>query len=119
MFKLEDLYSAYEKCISQFHIDVALNRTRLKEEILDHFQKYKIQEQSDGRHIILLFPEGMRALLQNTCLQSKLKSEAVQMARVAKLIHNAMFQTENKSNLKAIFQLTNCQKDFVPYSLNT
>ena len=103
MFKLEDLYSAYEKHISQFHIDVALNRTRLKEEILDHFHKYKIQEQSDGRHIILLFPEGMRALLQNTCLQSKLKSEAVQMASVAKLIRNAMFQTENKFKFEGHF----------------
>ena len=71
VFKLEDLYSAYEKRISQFYINVALNRTRLKEEILDHFQKYKIQGQSEGRHIIMLIPEGMRAFLQNTCLQSK------------------------------------------------
>jgi len=27
VFKLEDLYTAYEKRIRQFHIDVALNRT--------------------------------------------------------------------------------------------
>ncbi len=45
VFKLEDWYTAYKKRIRQFHIDVALNRTCLKEEILDHFQKYGIQEQ--------------------------------------------------------------------------
>ena len=44
----------YEKCIRQFHIDLAL----VKEEILDHFQKYEIQR----RHVIFIFPEGMHEL---------------------------------------------------------
>ncbi len=50
---------------------MALNRTRLKEEILDHFQKYGIQEQYDGRHVRFLFPKEMWELLQNTILKSE------------------------------------------------
>jgi len=47
---------------------VVLNRIYLKEEILDLFQKYRIQEQFDGSHIFI-FLEGMRKLSQNTYSQ--------------------------------------------------
>ncbi len=46
----------------------------------------------NGRHVIFLFPKGMWELLQNTWL----KSETIQLASVAKLIRNAMFQTDDK-----------------------
>ena len=117
VFKLKDLYAAYEKNIRQFHIDVALNRTRLKEEILDHSQKYGIQEQYDGKHVIFIFPEGISEILQNACFQSTLKSEAMQLASVAKLNRTAMFQTEKKFKFEGKFP-NSCQKDSVPYSLN-
>ena len=38
VFKLEDLNAAYEKRLRHFHIDVALNRTRLKERFLTIFK---------------------------------------------------------------------------------
>jgi len=53
--------------------------------ILDHFQKYGIQEQCDGWHYVFIFHEGMRESLQNACFQS-----AMQLASVAKLIFTAM-----------------------------
>ena len=49
-----------------FNIHTSINRSRLKGELLDFFQKYKIQEQSDGKHIILLFPKGMQEILLRT-----------------------------------------------------
>ena len=85
----------------------------MKGELLDFFQKYKIQEQSDGKHVILLFPKGMQEILLST---SQCKSEVVQLASVAKCIRNEMFQAESKFKFEGHFP-SNCQKDSIPYSL--
>jgi len=38
----------------------------------------------------------MQELLQNVCFPSQYKSETVQLASIAKLIRNKMFNTEEK-----------------------
>lgn len=113
MFPLAELHAAYEERLKEFNIDTSINRSRLKKELLDFFQKYEIQEQSDGKRIILIFPDGMQELLHST---TQCKSEVVQMASVAKIIRDEMFQTECKFKFDGHFP-SNCQKDSVPYKL--
>ncbi len=96
VFKLADLHAAYEKRLEQLNITTSINRTRLKGELLDYFQKYGIQEQSDGKNVVLLFPKGMQELLQSSCILSECKSEASQIASVAMIIRREMFQNESK-----------------------
>ena len=117
VFKLADLHAAYEKRIEQLiNVRTSINRTRLKGELLDYFQKYGIQEQSDGKNVILIFPKGMQELLQSSCILSECKSEAVQFANVAKIIRKEMFQNETNFKFEGGFPIS-CQKDSVPYSL--
>ena len=35
---------------------------------MEHFQEDGMQEQSDGKHVIFVFPEGMHSLLGNISL---------------------------------------------------
>ncbi len=72
-----------------------------------------MQEQSDGKQVILLFPKGIKQILNIT---SQCKSDVVQLASVAKYIRNEMFQEESKFKFDGHFP-SNCQKDSVPYSL--
>ncbi len=53
--------------MEQLNITTSINRTRLKGELLDYFHKYGIQEQSDGKNVVLLFPKGMQEILQSSC----------------------------------------------------
>ena len=39
-----------------------MNKTRLKEDIINHFFDYGIQEQSSGTNTVLVFPEGIKFL---------------------------------------------------------
>ena len=37
-----------------------MNKTRLKEDIINHFFYYGIQEQSSGTNTVLVLPEGIK-----------------------------------------------------------
>ena len=49
-------------------ITSSINRARLKRELMEHFQEHGMQEQSDGKQVIFVFPEGMHSLLGNISL---------------------------------------------------
>ena len=112
-FKLAELHTAYESSL----INLSANRTRLKVELLEHFQEWGIQEQTDGKNIVLFFPEGMHSLLKNITLPSQLNSEALKLAAVAKLVRSEIFQGDESFKFDGNFPL-DCQNDSVPYNLN-
>ena len=112
-FKIAELHTAYESSL----INLSANRTRLKVELLEHFQECGIQEQTDGKNIVLLFPEGMYSRLKNITLPSQLNSKVLKLAAVAKLVRSEIFQGDESFKLDGKFPL-DCQKDSVPYNLN-
>ena len=83
VFKLGELCTAYEKRIKHLHSDATANKTHFKGELLDYFKQ--IQEQSDGRKVVLIFPKGMK-----TRMPSHYTSEAAQLASVAKMVCSEM-----------------------------
>ncbi len=104
--------------MKKLRVDFSTNRSRLKEELTDYFKEHGIQEQSEGKNVILLFPEGMHSLLQNmSSLHSQINSETLQLASVAKIIRQEIFQEENNFQFGCKFP-PNCQKECVPYNLN-
>ncbi len=78
VFKLIELHTAYESRLKTLNFDSSINRTRLKKELLDYFKGHGIQEQSDGKQVIFVFPEGMQTLLKNVSIPSQMTSEALQ-----------------------------------------
>ena len=113
-FKLGELCTAYEQRIKYFISDATVNKTRFKCELLDYYKQYGIQEQTDGRHVILIFPKGMKTIVQNACFSSHCTSEASQLASVAKLLRSEISDMDNFT-FDGNFPY-DCQKDSVPYS---
>ena len=114
-FKLGELCTAYEQRIQYFISDATVNKTRFKCELLDYYKQYGIQEQTDGRHVVLIFPKGMKTIVQNACFSSHCTSEASQLASVAKLLRSEISDMDNFT-FDGNFPY-DCQKDSVPYSL--
>ena len=84
---------------------------------MEHFQECGIQELTDGKKIVLLFPDGMHSLLKNITLPSQLNSEALKLAAVAKQVHWEIFRGDESFKFDGKFPL-DCQQDSVPYNLN-
>ena len=60
VFKLAELHTAYQSRLKTLNINSSSNRTQLKREIMEYFQEHGMQEQSDGKHAIFVFPEGIK-----------------------------------------------------------
>ena len=75
----------------------------------------QLSRNSDGKNTLLLFPEGMHEVLENARLISDYKNEALQIAKVAKVIREEMFVHEHFKFSGSFPQ--NCQGASLPYSL--
>ena len=109
IFKLSDLHGVYQICLEDLGVDISINKTRLKNELLEHFKHSAVQEQYDGKNTLLLFPEGMHEVLENV---SDYKNEAL---KVAKVIREEMFVHEHFKFSGSFPQ--NCQGASLPYGL--
>ena len=63
VFKLAELHTT-------LNVTSSINRTRLKKQLMEHFQEHGMQEESDGKHVIFVFPEGIHSLLRKISLPS-------------------------------------------------
>ncbi len=107
-----ELCRVYEQ--RTFILDATVNKTRFKGELLDHYKQHGMQEHSDGRHVVLIFPDWMKTIMQNACFSSHSKSETTQLASVAKLVCS---EISNINNFMFDGNFANdCQKDSVPYT---
>ena len=115
VFTLSEVHKTYQDCLLNLGVDVQINKSRLKTELLEHFQNLAIQEQFDGRSCLLVFPDGMHEVLQATKLQSNYKSETLQIAEIAKNIREDIF-AHGSFKFSGSFP-RNCQNTSVPYNL--
>ena len=74
-----------------------------------------VQEQSNGKKVLLVFPDGMHEMFQSAKLLSDYKSEALQISRIARDICRKYFEHEYFKFLGSFPQ--NCQIISVPYNL--
>lgn len=63
IFKLTDLHAIYEDRLRKLGLDTSINKTRLKNNIIDHFLDSGIQEQTDGTNTLLVFPKGISIII--------------------------------------------------------
>ena len=62
LFKLADMHSLYVNRLEDLGIKKLVNKTRLKEQLLERFPE--VQEQFDGRNTVIIFKEGMINILK-------------------------------------------------------
>ena len=63
LIKLSDLHSLYESRLEDLGNAKSVNKTRLKERLLEYFKQ--AQERFDGRNTFLVFKQGMRNMIQD------------------------------------------------------
>ena len=110
MFKVKEHRCLYQKRLKEFGYDVEINRSKFKESIRNYFESSGIQEQSDGKNKILIFPEGIKSLLKNAFDVHDYQEEVLLFAEVAKICRNELFKEENAS-FEGKFA-SNCQQLF-------
>lgn len=114
---MEHSFSSCLTCIGYAKSIFTINKTCLKTELLEHFETSAVQEQSDGKKVLLVFPDGMHEMFQSAKLLSDYKSEALQISRIARDIRREMFAHEHFKFSGSFPQ--NCQSISVPYKLQS
>jgi hypothetical protein len=89
-----------------------VNRTRLKEQLLQHFAGEGIQSQTCGREAVLIFPDGMTEMLRKYAEEKNADEDVLTLYRAAKILRQAMFETTTDHDCARFPK--NCQADSVP-----
>ena len=81
--KFSALHQLHEKHLCDLGVQKEINRTRLKNKILEYFPQ--AQEHSDGKNKYLIFEQGMQQMLIQTA-SNNYEHETVLLAKVAKIL---------------------------------
>ena len=108
MFKVKELRCLYQKRLKEFGYDIETNKSKFKESILNYFENSGIQEQSDGKNKILIFPEGIKSLLKiafdiHDCQEEALNTYRTAVSPTLDLLCHEDFnvgRSEAKSNIE-------------------
>ena len=111
---LTELHKLFIDRLQDFGIKKEVNRTRLKSSILSHFPG-KLQEQSDGKTVLLVFNEGMASFLREELWKHDYESDALTLAKAARIVRREIFH-EPGFHFHGTFP-SNCQILFVPSCL--
>ena len=111
---LTELHQLYMNRLQDFGIQKDVNKTRLKSRILSQFHG-KLQEQSDGKNVLLVFNKGMASFLREELWKHDYESDALILAKAARIVRCAMLD-EPEFHFDGSFP-SNCQIVSVPSSL--
>jgi hypothetical protein len=113
-FKVSELHRLYENRLRDLGMDKETNRTRFKENIIGYFPE--AQEQSDGKHKVLVFPEGMQQMLKQA-MACDHEGDVLVLAKAAKIVRKEITNFEG-FHFDGTFP-SNCQHQSVPSNLKT
>ncbi len=116
LFKLSELSSLYTQRLQDVGINKIINKTRLKNALLDHYTGV-LQEQTDGRNTVLVFQEAISSLLKDALKQRDFSEDAEILARAATIVRKDIF-SHNCFNFSGCFPL-DCQSKCLPSSLKS
>ena len=112
LFKIKDLHSLSTKRLADLGIEKCINKTVLKHSILDHFKT--AHSQYDGKAVILVFNEGMQAMLKNA-IRNRHCAKGAQILRQAANIVRKDILDHSGFRFSGKFS-KQCQEKSVPMS---
>ena len=89
-FKFSALHQLYEERLQCLGVEKEINRTRFKEQVLAYFPR--AQEQSDGKHKILVFDLGMQKMMKQA-MACDYEGDALLLAKAAKIVEEMLSST--------------------------
>ena len=102
----------YENRLKDFGYDTEVNKGAFKDSIKKQFDGFGLEEQSDGKNEIFVFPEEMQKLLRDAFKTRDYQSEALLFAKLAKICRSELFGEET-----AFFSGSfpeDCQQNLLP-----
>ena len=112
LFKIKDLHSLYTKRLTDLGIEKCINKTVLKQSILDHFKTAHCQY--DGKGAIIVFNEGMQAMLKSAIRNRHCAKDAQILRQAANIVRKDILN-HNGFRFSGKFS-KQCQEKSVPMS---
>ena len=112
LFKIKGLHSLYTQRLTDLGIEKCINKTVLKQSILDHFKT--AHSQYDVKDAIIVSNEGMQAMLKNS-IQNRHCAKDAQILRQAANIVRKDILDHNRFRFSGKFS-KQCQEKSVPMS---
>lgn len=81
---MSDMHGSSQEYLKNFGVDFNINKMHLKRELFKHFETSAVQEQSDGKNVLLVFMH-----------ESDYRYEALQSLRIASDICREIFAHEH------------------------
>ncbi len=78
------MHSLYVKRLQELGVNKSINKTRLKNDVLEYFPES--QEQQDGKSIVIVFREGMRNMLKEALKKRDFTEDAFILAKAAAIV---------------------------------
>ena len=92
----------YQQCLNEIGEDITSNKTRLKDMLLQHFSEMGVQEQSDGKKTVPVFPEGMQYKLQDVLDLNNHNSKNLLFTKVAKMCREEMLSVNCQFSVSSL-----------------
>ncbi len=115
LFKLSEVHSLYVKRLQELGVNKSINKTRLKNDVLEYFPES--QEQQDGKSIVIVFREGMRNMLKEALKKRDFTEDAFILVKAAAIVRSDILNHEC-FKFTGSFQ-KNCQENSSPSSLKS
>ena len=94
LFKLSELHSLYVNRLEDLGVSKSINKTRLKNDLLEHFPES--QEQQEGKSTLIVFREGMKNMLKEALKKRDFNEDAWILAKAAVIVRKDIFNHELK-----------------------
>ena len=95
LFKVKELHEMYQNRLKDIGYGFEVNKNAFKESILRHFEEYGLQERSDSKNKIFVFPKGGggggQHLLKDAFKDRDYQPEALLFSKVANICRNELF----------------------------
>ena len=113
VFKLSEIHHLYTRRLSSLGVEKSVNKTRLKDKILEHFPECTAQ--TDGRSIVMIFDQCLRILMRDVVKERDFTDDAIILSKAAKIIRKDVF-THQQFQFNGTFH-HGCQRTSAPSSL--
>ncbi|CAG9822112.1 unnamed protein product [Phaedon cochleariae] len=115
LFEVSEIHSMYVNRLEELGINKQINKTSLKNKLLEHFPE--AQEQFDGRHTVTIFNEGMRNMLREALKIRDFSENAVILSKAAAIVRKYIMNHQG-FKFSGYFP-AECQEDSLPASLKS
>lgn len=115
LFMLSELHSLYISRLEALGVYKTVNKTRLKNSLLDQFPD--AQEQNDGKNLVIIFTKALQGMVKDAIKKRDFSEDATILAKASAIVRRDILKNKG-FNFSGSFT-TDCQETSTPVSLKS